>query len=432
MTTNNLNDIINNTAGNGSNVASVNNDPATIAVLNDLERVADRGWDASEYGVSAESIRARLAATESDPEARAELVAELVQRGQERANLTQSGDGRILTMVSYESGAPWHELGTLTLRDFSVTELKQLWKHSYDLENAFDRHGNAIPGVRYVEVSDAGEIMALAGVTFGDRATLSQPHDFIDWFASVVHSVDGARFASAGVIDDFKKSFISAQLPEVLEPIRGDETHHILFALDSADGTKAKSLFTSAYRPVCQNTVNLAESTGSRIFKARHTKNHDSRCADYLHEVERLRRQWTRLVDAAPAMVSTDSDIRTYAGDILNEVLGVTECEQNLSKLLEKSIEESDQVARARLLLSKRRGKVENALDVILDIHESETNTAKGKVWGDYQSVTEYATHHMGGRSDSDSARWRNMFGGGKSDETSQMALEQAIAAVAG
>lgn len=430
----NLDSIIAATNSGRAGIADENHDKGGINVDVDAairSRAGVAAWDAYEMGVSAESVTQALAAADGDPEAIEAIRQTLVEAANRRANLHTRADGTIAAMVSGEPA--WHKLGYTMQADFTAEQIKQLCLNwTYQICQALDQRSEPIPGLRYVElIESTGERRALSGVGVGGKFNLVQPADFIDWSAKLVDSIDGARFIAAGAVDEGKRIWVQAKLPEVLEPIRGDVTEHLILMTDCFDSTGSQKCVTTADRAVCQNTLRLASSNGSTAFKNRHTINMSTRMADYEREIATYRTAWREFSDAAPAMVSTSVGVRDFAKPILDDVIGVTEATADVAKALQLSLAETE-IDQKRKLLEKRIVKSDSALDVILDIAESDTNTARGSVWGAFQSTTEYANHALkySGRS-KDKGAFESVLMGGRGDQINQRALESALSLTA-
>ncbi len=97
----------------GASVLSEEHDTGKIAVETGAITQALAGvagvWDASEYGISAAEVQARIDAA-STPEAKERVLVELRQRAQRRASLDTS-TGRVALMSARL--LPWHGLGVV-------------------------------------------------------------------------------------------------------------------------------------------------------------------------------------------------------------------------------------------------------------------------------------------------------------------------------
>lgn len=411
-----------------NNIASENHDKGNIAIDVDgflKSQAAGLRWDTYETGISAEEIERRIAEADT-PEKREQLRKQLAERANQRANLYQTTDGRIAVMVSEPS---WHQLGFTMRGEFTADDIKnRCLDWTYEILPARDQRGDVIPKLRYIElVSADGKRTTLEGVGVGNRHTVVQPSDFVDWSAKLVGSIAGARFVAAGAVDDGKRIWTQARIPETLEPIRGDITELYLLATDVFDGSAQQEVITTAERAVCQNTCRLARSNGSAVFKNRHTSGIETRMSEYCDFTASLRKRWDQLREAAPAMVSRNVDVRGFAKPILDDCLGVTEALADHKHALEVSLAETE-IERKRSILERRAKNADTVLGAILDIAESETNTAPGSVWGAFQSTTQYANHgikYRGGKTSKNA--FESLLMGGRADDINQRALESAL-----
>ena len=270
----NLNDVINATNQGYSENHNADSIRVDIPTTKSKEQTVAEAikWDGYEMGFSAEEV-ARRWEEANTPEARERLRKELIERAKNRANLFQRSDGKIAVMVSGEPS--WHELGYTMYADFTAKQIVDICLNwTYEIIKAKDEFGEDIPNLSYISLVDnEGDKSPLPGVGVTDRFNLVQPADFVDFSANIVDSLDNARFCAAGAVDHGKRIWTQARLPEILEPIRGDVTEHYVLFTDVFDGSGTMKVITTSERAVCQNTLRLADSTGSNVFSTRHTKN---------------------------------------------------------------------------------------------------------------------------------------------------------------
>lgn len=82
----------------------------------------------------------------------------------------------------------------------------------------------------------------------------------------------GIRYETAGSLQDGKKTFILARLPQRFI-IAGDEITPYFVIMNSHDGSSAVKAAMTPVRVVCQNTLNLAFRNAKRIWMTKHTAN---------------------------------------------------------------------------------------------------------------------------------------------------------------
>lgn len=82
----------------------------------------------------------------------------------------------------------------------------------------------------------------------------------------------GIRYETAGSLQDGKKTFILARLPQRFI-IAGDEIAPYFVIMNSHDGSSAVKAAMTPVRVVCQNTLNLAFRNAKRVWMTKHTAN---------------------------------------------------------------------------------------------------------------------------------------------------------------
>jgi len=90
---------------------------------------------------------------------------------------------------------------------------------------------------------------------------------------------EGVRYETAGSLDEGRKVWLLAKLPERYQLVGEDVEPYIVFT-SSHDGSGAIRVAPTPIRVVCQNTLNLALNTAKRSWSTTHTSNVHSRLDD--------------------------------------------------------------------------------------------------------------------------------------------------------
>ena len=90
---------------------------------------------------------------------------------------------------------------------------------------------------------------------------------------------EGVRYETAGSLDEGRKVWLLAKLPERYQLVGEDVDPYIVFT-SSHDGSGAIRVAPTPIRVVCQNTLNLALNTAKRSWSTTHTSNVHSRLDD--------------------------------------------------------------------------------------------------------------------------------------------------------
>lgn len=83
---------------------------------------------------------------------------------------------------------------------------------------------------------------------------------------------EGCTYETAGSLQQGKKVWLLAKLPETYQILDDEITPYMLFS-NSHDGSGAIKVAMTPIRVVCNNTLNLALGTAKRIWSANHTGN---------------------------------------------------------------------------------------------------------------------------------------------------------------
>jgi phage/plasmid-like protein (TIGR03299 family) len=101
-----------------------------------------------------------------------------------------------------------------------------------------------------------------------DRYKIVQNHEAFAFTDSLLG--EGVTYETAGSLQDGKKVWLLARLPESYK-ILGDEVTPYLVFSNSHDGSGAIRVAMTPIRVVCQNTLNLAMHDAKRIWATNHT-----------------------------------------------------------------------------------------------------------------------------------------------------------------
>jgi phage/plasmid-like protein (TIGR03299 family) len=172
----------------------------------------------------------------------------------------------------------WHQLGT-TL------------DHSFTAEEAMREGllgGWNVRTLPLQTVTETGEVLPVAGRssvvrnnpvvdgqidvlgTVGDRYTIIQNEEHAGLLNALVDE-SGAHFETAGALEGGRKVFITMKLPGHINVGGVDPIENYIAAINSHDGSMAFTLMVTPVRIVCANTLNVAFSQKSHVFRIRHT-----------------------------------------------------------------------------------------------------------------------------------------------------------------
>lgn len=172
----------------------------------------------------------------------------------------------------YVREKPWHGLGTeVSEAPASLDALIYAgldWR--VEQEKVCTEDGVPIPGYK-VNVRSTDHT-ALGIVS--DRYKVVQNEDAFKFTDQLLG--EGVTYETAGSLQMGRKVWMLARMPQRYI-IAGDEIAPYLVIMNSHDGSSGVKVAMTPIRVVCQNTLNLALNSASRIWAARHTENVMSR-----------------------------------------------------------------------------------------------------------------------------------------------------------
>jgi len=357
-----------------------------------------------------------------------------VEAGLSRARIAEI-DGKIAVIYTADTDA-WHELGTMVDKAMSVDDLFRLCPaldFTVEKQPVYCESGAVPDAFAVVRVSKSGERKPFAGITVGNRLELVQIRESLAFLDDALGKT-GAHYETAGAIEDGRKIFVSAKMPNWIEPVKGDEVHQYLALTDAYDGSETGRWFSCENRIVCKNTRRLAMEGGRDFHRFRHTAS----IRDKMSAAVNFRssaKDWTRFGESADEMVKTPVDVTHFADDVLDCVLDVTQADSKLGASALAAALDVTQAERdlAYKSIKRRLNRRESILEEIIERSESERNTAPGTTWGAYNAVTEFANHgirYKGSVRKRAETRLDSVLTG-RADEINQAAYSSALATLA-
>jgi phage/plasmid-like protein (TIGR03299 family) len=172
----------------------------------------------------------------------------------------------------YVRQAPWHGLGEKVEQALNSKEALQ--KSGLDWQviqkTILTEDQMEIPGFKAnIRESDN---RVLGVVT--NRYKIVQNHEAFSFTDQLLG--EGVRYETAGSLQNGKKVWLLARLPENYK-ILGDDVNPYFVFSNSHDGTGSIKVAMTPIRVVCQNTLNLALGSAKRIWSTIHTGNIDSK-----------------------------------------------------------------------------------------------------------------------------------------------------------
>ncbi len=165
----------------------------------------------------------------------------------------------------YVREAPWHGLGTRVESALNSEDALVMSGLNWSVlqKPIMTTSGNPIPGYK-ANIRDTDN-RVLGVVT--DRYRVVQNSEAFAFTDALLG--EGVRYETAGSLQDGKKIWILAKLPDKYI-IEGDQIDPYLVFSSSHDGSGSIKVAMTPIRVVCQNTLNLAMSTAKRSWSTIH------------------------------------------------------------------------------------------------------------------------------------------------------------------
>ena len=189
--------------------------------------------------------------------------------------------------MAFVGDVPWHGLGRRV--DSSVTAIEMCkkaglqWKVSKvpapgarivenpDDENVYDRY---LILREPIENEDGSVALGMVGSTYKPLQN-SEAFAFFEPFIQDRY----ASFHTAGALGNGERIWVLSKLNDCIVVNKDDVVDRFLLLSNSHDGRSSVSVRFTPIRVVCQNTLNLALSSGSGVITVRHTRNMPNRLA---------------------------------------------------------------------------------------------------------------------------------------------------------
>jgi phage/plasmid-like protein (TIGR03299 family) len=126
-----------------------------------------------------------------------------------------------------------------------------------------------------------------------DNYSIVQNHDAFKLTDELLG--EGVRYDTAGTQQNGKKVWLLAKLPEQYIVI-GDRISPYMVISNSHDGSGSINVAMTPIQVVCQNTLNLALSSGKRIWTTMHTGDVKSKLSEAKKTLRLVSTIWTSYV----------------------------------------------------------------------------------------------------------------------------------------
>lgn len=231
----------------------------------------------------------------------------------------------------YVREAPWHGLGNRV--EFALSSEEALREGGLDWtviqKPVMTEDFLPIPGYKANLRETDGKVLGV--VT--DRYKIVQNREAFAFTDSLLG--EGVRYETAGTLQNGKKVWMLARLPENYI-ISGDRVSPYLVFSNSHDGSGSIKVAMTPIRVVCQNTLNLALSDAKRIWSTIHTGDIRSK----LDEAKKTLLLAEYYMDKLGAEIDRLNKIKLTDAKVLEYISELIPMPDNASKIQEKNVQQ--------------------------------------------------------------------------------------------
>ena len=174
------------------------------------------------------------------------------------------------TMFSGNGIRPWHGLGTILTDCPTSAEAIKIANLGWDVlqEPVYLKNGNEVPDYFANIRNDTNGVL---GMVKGKYRIVQNTEAFA-FVDNIIQNTKGieCKYETAGSLFNGKRVFMLVRLPDV--DLVGDAVENYLFLSNSHDGMSNLLAGITQTRIVCSNTLQLAMSNATRVWKLRHTE----------------------------------------------------------------------------------------------------------------------------------------------------------------
>lgn len=283
----------------------------------------------------------------------------------------------------------WHSLGTVLPETFTAGEAMthgRLGNWNVRKEEIFtivNGQQLVVPD-RYAVVRDNPVVQGLADVLgdVGKVYHVIQNEELAGLLDALVDE-SGAHFETAGAIDGGRRVFITMKMPGHLKVGGVDPVGQYLAAMTSHDGSMQTTLMVTPVRIVCQNTMNLAFSGASNMFKVRHT----------------VGAQKLMLQQAREAMEFTYKYLEGFQSEA-EQLINTTMTQMQFERIITDAFGVSEDAPLATQ--TRAQNKIDEMARLFSDSHTHEG--VRDTAWAGLNALTEWNDHFSPVRGDAGSA----------------------------
>lgn len=305
----------------------------------------------------------------------------------------------------------WHELGTVTTTCLTAEDaLKTAHLADWNLRMVPDV---ALVEDNFVPVEGFNRVVRDNPWTPGKIDVLGHvsdtyglvPNEVAFAFLDAFGNLGGAKFETAGSINNGRRVFVTMEMPDTIDVAGGDKVKMYVLITTSHDGTAPVEALITPIRVVCQNTLNMAFRDNARRVKVRHTRKVNERLAEAARILGAVNEYEAAFVAACDRLAA--------------KRMGSDQVEDFLAAMFPIKNEGEPGVAKA---VTTRANNKRDEVRALIQFSPNIPDDMRSTAWGAFQGYTEWkdwASPTQGGEDNAATRRAiRNNFDDLGSDKT--------------
>lgn len=231
---------------------------------------------------------------------------------------------------------PWHGLGEIIADAPNSEEAIHLAGLDWNVyqQDLVTMNGLEVPGFK-ANIRDSDD--SVLGIVT-DRYKVVQNHEAFKFTDELLGK--GVRYETAGSLQDGKRTWILAKLPNEYIILEDQISPYLVF-FNSHDGSGSIRCAVTPIRVVCQNTLNLALATAKRSWSAVHTQSVNDKmqeAAQTLFFAEKYMAELGKEIYKLHKVSLTDSKVLEYIEEFFPDDVTATIAQRRNMKTLREDL----------------------------------------------------------------------------------------------
>lgn len=296
---------------------------------------------------------------------------------------------------------PWHGLGTPVENSPTSKDAIVCAGLDWEVERRpmLDSVTGAVIPNWYANVRSTDN--SVLGVV-GERYQIVQNQEAFDFTDNLIGN--GVTYETAGSLNGGKTIWLLAKMDST--KINGDEIVPYICFTNTHDGSGSIKVCMTPTRVVCNNTLNLALSTASRMWSTRHLGNLSAKMIEAAHTLELANTYMSELAKEADML----ANIKITESDFDNIITTVFPLSDDATK------RQADNIIKIRSRIISAYG-------------EKDIARFKDTGWGVVNAMADFVSHHsiIRNTENAKERRWGDIMTGSKIlDQTKELVLKAA------